>query len=329
MSNREIKATVFVPTWFGERYLEEMLTSIFAQRVDFEYEVLVYDTSSTDRTPEIIADFAKRHKNMRHKTITKQEFSHGATRQRAAEDAKGEFVVYITQDATPAHDRWLHEMIKPFEINPKIVGVMGKQIPRAHCIPMLKSEITAVFGGFGPDFGTTIFYKDDFVKDQSVYDAISFYSDANSAARVSFLKEKIPYQDVKYAEDQLLGRDIVDAGLYKAYAPRGAVVHSNDLTLLEYRRRMFDETHGLRSIGIPVSKPSIKTIIKMSARGILRDTRNILIDKQYSPSRKLYWLVCNPLFHIQKWRGVRDAFSTSVALADNVDKYSLEKNRNR
>ena len=155
----DYKATVFIPTWFGERYLDEVLDAVFKQKVPFKYEVLIYDTSSKDRTPEIIEKYAKKHKNLRHKTITKDEFGHGKTRNAAAHDAKGEIVVYISQDVTPAHNRWLYEMIKPFELSEKIVGVMGKQDPRPHCFPLLKSEIRSTFRNFGPDFGTTLFIK--------------------------------------------------------------------------------------------------------------------------------------------------------------------------
>lgn len=324
---QDYKATVFIPTWFGEDYLDELLKSVFSQKVDFKYEVLIYDTSSTDKTPKIIEKFAKKYTNLRHKTITKEQYGHGKTRAEAAFDAKGEIVVYISQDATPAHNRWLYEIVKPFELNEKIAGVVGKQLPRAHCFPLLKGEINAVFGNLGPDFGTSLYYKDDFVKDQGLYDAISFYSDVNSAARKSYLTSILPYRDVPYAEDQLLGRDIVDAGYLKAYAPRASVVHSNDMKLSEYKNRMFDETVGLRRIGIPVQVPSRKVIFKIVSKGIVKDWVRTLRDGQYSKKRKLYWLVLNPFYHIEKWRGVR--LATLVDLKDEVshNKYSLESRR--
>lgn len=329
MANSNIKATIFIPTWFGEQYLDEVLDAIFNQKVPFDFEVLIHDTSSKDRTPEIIEKYAKQHKNLRHKTITKEEFGHGRTRNAAAHEAHGEIVVYISQDVTPAHDRWLYEMVKPFDINDRIVGVIGKQIPRAHCFPLLKSEINAVFKGFGPDFGTSVFYKDDFVNDQGTYDAISFYSDVNSAARKSFLTGEIAYQDVPYAEDQLFGRDVIDAGYMKAYAPRGSVLHSNDLKLTEYKHRMYDETIGLRKIGIPVHTPSLKAVIKMIIRGIARDTVHLVHDHEYSLKRKIYWFFVNPLFHIEKWRGVRLATKADIHDKDHFQKYSLEQRRSK
>ena len=325
--SKKVKATVFIPTYNGEKYLADILDIVLVQEVDFDFEILVIDSGSTDDTLDIVRKYQAKHESIRFHQISNTEFGHGKTRNLAAQMANGEIVLYLTHDAVPSHNRWLHEMVRPFEINEKIVGVMGKQIPRPHCIPMLKSEINGVFAGLGPDFGTSIFYKDDFVRDQGVYDAISFYSDANSAARKDYLLEKFPYHDVGYAEDQLFGRDVINAGYYKAYAPRGSVLHSNDLKLSEYKRRMFDETMGLRKIGLPVPVPSKKTILKMTVRGVLRDTRNILRDSAYSLPRKAYWLVANPFFHIEKWKGVRLAARAELTDTQLIEKYSLEKSK--
>lgn len=318
------KATVFIPTYNGEVHLRAIFEALLTQETDFEFEVLVIDSGSRDATLSIIEEYRDRLPHFRFEAIPNTEYGHGKTRNQAAHMARGEIVVYLSHDAVPAHSKWLYEMVKPFEINEKIIGVMGKQIPRPHCIPLLKYEIRAVFGNFGPDFGTTIFYKDDFVQDQGVYDAISFYSDANSAARRSALTGKFPYQDVPYAEDQLLGRDIIDAGYYKAYAGRGSVVHSNDLTLREYKHRMFDETLGLRKIGLPVNVPSRKLVLRMTVTGILKDAVRISRDHEYSWARKIYWWALNPFFHVEKWRGVRFAALAPIDDVEIAEKHSLE-----
>jgi rhamnosyltransferase len=322
-----LKATVFIPTFNGEAHLRDIFTMLFRQRVDFEYEVLVIDSGSRDKTVEIIEEFKKKHQNLRFLQIPNTEYGHGKTRDEAAHIAKGEIVVYLSHDAVPSHNRWLYEMVRPFEINTKIVGVMGKQIPRPNCFPLLKYEINAVFGNLGPDFGTTIFYKDDFMKDQGTYDAVSFYSDVNSAGRRAYLTGKFPYKHVSYAEDQVLGRDIINGDYYKAYAPRGSVIHSNDLTLREYKHRMFDETLALRKTGFVVNKPSRKAVVKMTVFGVLKDTVRIVRDKEYSFKRKIYWLLLNPLYYIEKWRGVRLAASVSLKDEASFNKYSLEKRR--
>ena len=42
----EIKATVFIPTYYGEANLDELFESLIKQKTNFEYEILVIDTSS-------------------------------------------------------------------------------------------------------------------------------------------------------------------------------------------------------------------------------------------------------------------------------------------
>ena len=321
--------TVFIPTYFGEDTLDELFRMVFRQKINKSFEVLVYDTSSTDKTPEIIQKYAKKHANLRYKTITKAEYGHGKTRAAAAHDARGDIVVYLSQDATPTNIHWLYEMVKPFEISEKVVGVLGRQLPRPKAPPILKHEIKAVFANLGPEDGLTLYYNDYFVKTKHQYDLISFYSDVNSAARRSILTGEIPYKDTPYAEDQLFGRDVIDAGYIKAYAARGSVFHSNDVRLRDYKARLFDETRGLRSVGIHVEPPARRTVLKMIVRGSLMDCVRTLRDREYSLKRKAYFLFTNPLYHIEKWRGVRLGARVNLDDGEKIDKHSLESQQSR
>src|ERR671925_1482045 len=54
----EHKVSVVVTTYNHETYIAECLDGIFAQRGDFAVEVVMADDCSTDRTPEIIQDYA-------------------------------------------------------------------------------------------------------------------------------------------------------------------------------------------------------------------------------------------------------------------------------
>lgn len=297
----EFDATVVILTYNGEQHLEEILHAVHAQRYGGTFETLVIDSGSTDSTLDIIA------KNpwVRLHQIPNSEFGHGKTRNLGAHLAKGRYVVYLTHDATPASDRWLHEITAPFDISERIVAVMGSQVPRADAFPLLRYDVKNTFASFGPMHGTTLFYDDDFIQDEGVRNAVTFYSDVNSAARRSVLTGEIPYRDVSYAEDQLLGRDVIDAGYIKAYAPRAVVWHSNEMTILEYDDRMFEETQGLREVGIDVALPSIPTVIKLVVGGVLRDAVRLVRDREVTTKRKLHGLLVNPAYHVQRWRGVR------------------------
>ncbi|MFJ3391456.1 glycosyltransferase family 2 protein [Leifsonia aquatica] len=319
----DVDVTIAILTYNGETYLRRILEMIRRQDFAGTVEVLVIDSGSTDSTLDIVRSFPE----VVLEQIPNSEFGHGRTRNLAARLAKGEYIAYLTHDAIPASESWLRELLAPFALDEKVVAVMGKQVPRPGCFPLLKYEIRGVFAGFGPDFGTTVFYKDDFAQDEGVLGAMSFYSDVNSAARRDFLVDVVPYRDVRYAEDQLFGRDLLDAGYRKAYAGRAAVEHSNDLTLAEYKLRVFDETVGLRQIGFPIPELSKKQMIRLTARGIVGDTLRILRDGDFSWKRKLYWLAFNPRYQVVKWRSYRDSTLIDVNDEDAVRAGSLEHSR--
>lgn len=316
-------ATVAILTYNGEVYLERILRDVLAQELVGGFEVLVVDSGSTDATLDIV----RRYPSVRLHEIPNSEFGHGKTRNLAAQLGAGEFIAFLTHDAIPASTQWLRELLKPFELDDGIVAVMGKQIPRSGCFPLLKYEIRGVFAGLGPDFGTSVFYKDSFVQSEGVLNAISFYSDVNSAVRREFLLSTVPYRDVRYAEDQLFGKDLIEAGYRKAYAGRAAVEHSNDLTLSEYRQRIFDETVGLRQIGFPIPVLEPRGQLRLTLRGIVGDSLRIVQDSDYGWKRKLYWLVVNPIFQIEKWKSYRASTVVDIDDADAVRSGSLEHRR--
>lgn len=315
--------TVAILTYNGEKYLGKILRRLAKQDFADAFEILVIDSGSTDSTLEIVAGYP----SVRLIQIPNEEFGHGRTRNLAAREAKGEFIAFLTHDAVPGSKHWLTELIDPFQRFPEVVAVLGKQVARPKAFPLQKYEIHGMFRNLGPDYGTTLFYNLPFIKEASNIDAMSYYSDVNSAARRNFLTDVIPYRDVRYAEDQIFGRDVIASGHMKAYAPRAWVMHSNDLTLKEYGHRIFDETVGLRQIGHAFPQMGRVEMLKHTARGTLGDSLRISRDKAYSWRRKLYWLVVNPAYQSRKWSSYRR--STLVDLDDHgaIQAGSLEHRR--
>ena len=323
--DKKLKATVFIPVYNGEfDHLEETLNALYQQKTDFAWDVLITDSGSSDRSVEIIESFAKKHPNLRLVEISKEEYSHGKTRQWAAEQATGEIIVYLTQDAVPANNKWLHEMVKPFAISNKIVAVLGRQQPRQYCFPAMKYDINAVFSEQGSSDAITIWERTD-ESLRGNYAKDSFYSDVCSAAPREFLVNTIGYRPVKYSEDYEYGKDILDAGYLKAYNGNAVVEHSNDVRLKEYKNRIFDETYNVRINSGVTNQISSWFALKEVLKGSFKDTIRILKDKDYTLLRKAYWISVNPLFHFEKWRGIR--LANRVFLDTDVKKYSLEERK--
>ena len=102
--------TVAIPVLNGARYLAEVLAAVRAQKVERVIEILVVDSGSTDGSLEIA-----RLSGARVVEIPKEEFSHGGTRNRMMKLARGDHIAFLTQDATPADDRWLASLLEGFE----------------------------------------------------------------------------------------------------------------------------------------------------------------------------------------------------------------------
>ncbi len=289
-----IKATVCLPTYNGQEFLAELLKQLFKQECAFEFEVLIIDSGSTDDTLKIISKYPK----VRLHQIPNTEFGHGKTRNLGAKMAKGEFVVYLTQDAVPAHKYWLESMLEPFAVSDKVYCVFGKQVPRGNCTIHIKREVYSVFKNLGPDHAIMLHRKNTLNTDRPTKDPMTFFSDVNSAVRRDYILNKIPFRDVKYAEDQALGTDALEAGYIKAYAPMGSVFHSHNYPLKKFFHRKFDEYVGLADTGVATPHYGPLTAVLSVFKSTLLDWNFIARDGQYKLKHKAYNFVVSPLYNI-------------------------------
>ncbi len=317
-----IKATVCIPTYNGEPYLRNLLKMVFKQILPFKYEVLVIDSGSTDKTLKIIKEFPK----VRLHQIPNTEFGHGKTRNLGATMAHGEYVVYLSQDAVPANNRWLEYMLEPFLISDAVFCVYGRQIPRPFADATTKREVSGVFNALGADHSIVLQRKRSLITDKIAEPYLTFFSDVNSAIRKDYLLNKIPYRDVRYAEDQLLGSDVLENNYLKAYAPLGAVFHSNEYKLRDYFYRKFDENLGIyETIGILPSARK-RYHIKRVVADTVRDFIFIIRDKDFSNKQKLRLYPSSLMRNILKQRAAYIIAHDKLRKKYEF-KYSLEANK--
>ena len=92
--------SVIMPAFNAERFIHESIESALAQTLG-DIEVLVTDDASTDRTPAIVAELARRDSRIR---LLKAEQNSGpaAARNRAIEAACGRYISFLDSD-----DCWL------------------------------------------------------------------------------------------------------------------------------------------------------------------------------------------------------------------------------
>jgi rhamnosyltransferase len=234
--------TVAIPVRNGGALLGEVLAAVRAQRLDRRIELLVADSGSTDGS----RDRARRH-GAELIDISPADFSHGATRNLLAGRSHGSHIAFLTQDAVPAHDRWLAHLLHGFQEGDDVGLVFGPYRARPEASLMVRRELDGWFGSLStiaergpaeiPDVRRT------------------FFTDANGCvSRAAW--ERVPFRAVAYAEDQLLARDMLAAGYAKIYRPDAAVIHSHCYRPIDLFRRSFDEWRGLREVrAIPAPPP--------------------------------------------------------------------------
>lgn len=317
--------SVFIPTYNGDDYIAESIDAILSQQLPtgYQLELMITDSGSQDTTVSIIKEHYL--DKLTFNEIPNTEYGHGKTRQKAAEMAKGEYILFLSQDATPQSDRWLINMIEPFLVSDKIGCVFGRQVPRPFAVPTIKREVAGVFGGLGaPD--SIVLHREKSLVDAAQQNSLNtFFSDVNSAIRKD-LVDVIPFRDVQYAEDQALAEDMQNNGYIKAYSPQGAVWHSNEYTAKEYYHRKFDEYIGLQESVSAKLSPSLKSLLLGWIRPTLDDWKFTRRDGEYNRRAKIKFFFGAPLYNYYMQLGKYHAIKF-YSDKKKRDEISLEANR--
>lgn len=110
--------SVVIPAYNEEKYLAKTLESVYAQsHPDFEFEVIVVDADSTDKTAEIGKRYGAR-------VIKVEKRTPGFGRQKGIEAAGGEIVVCLDADTLAPKDL-LKNIVLEFNNDASLVGITG------------------------------------------------------------------------------------------------------------------------------------------------------------------------------------------------------------
>jgi rhamnosyltransferase len=219
--------SVVIPTLNPGGALPELLAALGAQTLK-PAEVVVVDSLSDDGT----ADLARRHGCVVVE-VRQAEFDHGGTRNRGARAARGEVLVFMTQDAVPVHEEALAQLVAALE-RPDVAAAYGRHVPHAHAPPI--DRFARLFN-YPPG--------DVLVKSRADVRRLGikafFFSDVFSAVRRREFEAVggFPNQIVT-GEDMVLAARLMSAGWKVAYVPEAAVYHSHAYTPWRQFQRYFD-----------------------------------------------------------------------------------------
>lgn len=246
MENIKSLVSVCILTKNPGNIFRSVINSVLTQETDYEYEVIIVDSGSSDGTIEFINNLNS--SKLKLIEIQPHEFGHGKTRNFAIQQSSGEYIVMITHDANPVDNKWLQNIISPFYDDEKIAAVFGRHYAYEDASIFTKRDLKLHFDNFNN--GPKVVYLDDkerYKKDVGYQQWLHYFSDNNAALRRD-VWEVCPYPDVDFAEDQLWAKKIIELGYKKAYADEAIVYHSHNYNLKQMLQRSYDESRALKRL---------------------------------------------------------------------------------
>lgn len=215
------RASLIIPTLNAGNVIKPLLEKLEQQSKAID-EIVVVDSSSDDNTAHSVEAYASGYSNITLHTIARRYFNHGLTRDMALRKwTTGDYVLFMTQDALPANERYVENILRPFT-NPKVGVVSGRQLPKADA--RLFEQKVRNFNY--PDKSFTRGKAD-----LAAHGIKTFYtSDVCSAYRRSAYLEVGGFPQTMMSEDMYLAAKLVAADYLVAYEADACVYHSHNLT---------------------------------------------------------------------------------------------------
>lgn len=222
--------SVLIPTYNGENSINELLTKVHEQDLknEFDLEIIIVDSSSTDNTIKIANNWG----NIKVVVIENKSFDHGGTRNYLASHAKGDFLLYLTQDAMPYDENLIYNLARNFKDDTLAISY-ARQIPNKNAHPLEKFARNFNY----PDF--------DVLKQKEDIKELGIKTFFNSNV-CSMYKRTFFDQLGGFPEKLILNEDMVLASKailndYKVlYCSSAKVYHSHDYNLIQQFKRYFD-----------------------------------------------------------------------------------------
>jgi len=271
------RLSIILPTWNGASDLARLLPALAAQEDCGEFEIVAVDSSSTDDTRRLLEDAGAAVE-----VIPQSEFRHGATRNLAAERARGEFLVFLSQDVVPDGPHFLAQLTAVFD-DPAVAGATARVLPHPGDDPLTARTVLD-----SPDAGTEAFER-RLDAEGRVWDLpaeeralLLRFNNVASAIRTSVFRE-IPFPDVPFGEDFAWAARALTAGHAIRFAPEAVAYHAHDYSPRQaFERYRIDaafhrEIHGHRL------RPTLFSVARGFGFEVREDWR--YLNRTHAPAR--------------------------------------------
>lgn len=242
-----IDISIIIRTLNEERYLGELLESIKHQKCDFNCEIVLMDSGSTDHTLNIAQKY-----NCKILHISREEFSFGRSLNRACQASVGKYLILISGHCIPTDNYWMQNLVDP--LSKGIADyVYGRQI-----------------GGTETYWSESQIF-DKYFPSASQLPQTGFYcNNANSAINRSAWELYRFDEDLTGLEDMHLAKRLYASGGDIGYVADACVFHLHHENWSQIRRRFEREALALQQI-CPEIVVRRRDFLKYFARALIKD----------------------------------------------------------
>lgn len=263
------RVSILLPTLNGEKDLERLLPALAAQQLDGGFEILAIDSDSDDGTRA-----ALERAGARVTRIARADFGHGRTRNQCAAPARGEFLVFLSQDVVPCDANFLTHLVAAFDA-PSVAGAYARILPHASDDPLTARTVLAA-----PEAsdvpresalaeGSTLADLDPRARAELVR-----FNDVASAIRRRVF-EVLPFPDVHFGEDAAWAARALAAGHTIRFVPAACVHHAHRYgPRAAFARYRVDAAFQREQNGLVV-RPSLMSLARGIAHEVWSDVRHV------------------------------------------------------
>jgi 2-desacetyl-2-hydroxyethyl bacteriochlorophyllide A dehydrogenase len=276
MGNPE--TSIIIRTYNEEKHIGNLLSAIQGQEYK-DYEVIIVDSGSTDKTLEIVANYPAQVIS-----IESRDFTFGYSLNIGCKEARGRYLVLASAHVLPLDTKWLSNLIAPFR-DERIAKVYGRQV--GHDVSKF-SEIMDFKRIFGMDPVNSAFPLD-------------YVNNANAALRKN-LWDKRPFDEYLFGlEDIDWAKHATEHGHLIRYEPTAPVYHIHEEKWPQIFNRYRREAIAAARIGLP-HPPQARTSWWRLLQNLILDLIDSFPNWSYD---RLYGIV---RFRYLQWKGTRQGW---------------------
>ena len=227
MTSQVVETSVVIRAFNEERWLPAVFDALARQQYR-DFDVLLVDSGSVDRTREISAERGARVIRLR-----SEDFTFGHSLNVGIREARGSFVAVLSAHAIPADDDWLERLVAPLR-RPEVAMVYGGQ--RGHALS--KFSETCDFERIFP------------AQPRDIDGDKPFANNANSAIQRALWEEHRFNEGLPGLEDIEWAKYWIRQQRKVIYEPNATIIHVHTESWAQVRRRYYREGMAARWVGL-------------------------------------------------------------------------------